>query len=301
MPAPYGVISTGFNSKTLAEIIQEIETENSQASLFGPAIIQTAQSPLGQLNALFGDYSHDMWQLALNTYQSFDADQADGIRLDNIAKLRNITRILGESDVDFRQRITNTSRTDISVITALNQIRNATGVEWASVRENNSDTTDALGLPAHSLAFAVVGGTDADVGQAIYDYTVAGIGLDGNMQIEITTSGYCRPIRFIRPTDKAVELNITVTQVDDLCACNSPAEETIKDAVVADLMGTCGLRNADSVTQAKVRAPVEALGGNSVVDVQMAFVGDPLTSGPLAIGLYERALITADNITVAYV
>lgn len=300
MPAPYGVVPTGFNAKSLAEIIQEVETENLQAALFGPAIIQTAQTPLGQLNALFSDYTFDLWQLALSTYQSFDVDQADGVRLDTLGKLRNVPRGTGELNADYQLRITNSGRVDVSILSSLDAIRALTGVEWVTVRENNTDATDALGIPSHSLAFAVVGGTDTEVGQAIYNTTVSGIGLVGNTPIQIDTSGYCREIRFIRPVNRTVNLVVTVKDADDLCACSPPGAAAMKAAIIANLMGACGLRNADSVTESKVRAPIEALGGVEVVSVQMGFDGSAITNGPLNLGLNERALITDLNTTIVF-
>ncbi|MCB1421739.1 MAG: hypothetical protein KDJ69_04590 [Nitratireductor sp.] len=300
MPEPFGVLPTGFNVKQLHEIIQEIETENAQAAVFGPSIIQTAQSPLGQINALFGDYASDIWQLALAVYQSYDPDQADGLRLDVLAKLRDLERMPGETDIAFRKRITNVGKTDISITYTLNQILAVEGVEWVSVRENSSAEITDLGIPPNTLAFAVKGGTDEAVAQAIYDHTVAGIGLIGNTQLEISQTGYCRSIGFIRPVDVPVDVHITVRASGDLCDCAPASAADIQAAIIADLMGACGLRNGDTVTVSKVRAPAEALPGIEVATVTFGKTGADMSDLPLSVGLFERVAMSASRIYVSF-
>ena len=49
----YGVQSTGYVRKPLSVILSEIEA--SMTTEFGPGVIQTSQSPFGQLNGLMAD------------------------------------------------------------------------------------------------------------------------------------------------------------------------------------------------------------------------------------------------------
>lgn len=49
----YGVVTTGFSRKPLTVIIAELEAAN--IIFFGPGLIQTSQSPMGQLNGLRAD------------------------------------------------------------------------------------------------------------------------------------------------------------------------------------------------------------------------------------------------------
>ena len=57
----YGVQPTGFVRKPLAVILAEIES--SLITEFGPGVIQTPQSPLGQINGTFADIMAEMWEL----------------------------------------------------------------------------------------------------------------------------------------------------------------------------------------------------------------------------------------------
>ncbi|WP_377838694.1 hypothetical protein [Bosea sp. UC22_33] len=109
----YGVDPSGFVLKRLPEILAEIEAAN--VATFGPGVIQTDQSPLGQLNGLHADIAASVWELALSVYQALDPDQAEGVNLDRIAKLRLLTRAPGESDIDFRNAITNAGRARIDM------------------------------------------------------------------------------------------------------------------------------------------------------------------------------------------
>jgi hypothetical protein len=87
LPTPtYGVVPTGFNRKSFNTILLEIE--NAMVTEFGPSVIQTSQSPFGQLNGLMADLITTLWEYAEDVYQSYDVEQAEGTRLDALATLR---------------------------------------------------------------------------------------------------------------------------------------------------------------------------------------------------------------------
>ncbi|WP_406858482.1 hypothetical protein ABEG18_12980 [Alsobacter sp. KACC 23698] len=296
----YGVTPAGFVRKRLPEILGELEA--AMVAAFGPGVVQTAQSPLGQLNGLVADLSSKVWEVGEDAYQSFDVDQAEGPRLDMLAKLRRLARPDGgEADPDFRLRISNQGQTDISTTRVLARLLALDGVSWSSVRINAGDSANALGVPPHSVAYAVVGGDDVEVGTVVYQETVGGITLHGNTEVEIVADGFCQLVRFIRPVDVPITVEIDVRRLPDSCNCAPPSVGTIAATVAAAFATSCGYRNGDTVTAKRVRAEAARVQGIEVDAVRIAR-GPALTvEEEVHTTLFERPLILLPNIAVRYV
>jgi len=215
--AEYGVLPTGYARKPLAVILAEIEQR--MIDLFGPNVVQTAQSPLGQINGLFADLSAQLNEHAEDVYQSYDPDQAEGVRLEMLAKLRLLERGEGEADASFRQAITNAGRARIDVQDLLRAVQNVEGVTYAQVFVNDTASTDDNGLEPHSISVAALGGDDVEIALAVRTYVVPGIGTSGNTRVDTVKDGYCRSIWFVRPTPVPITLTVTVIRRYDRLGC----------------------------------------------------------------------------------
>ena len=72
-------------------------------------------------------------------------------------------------------------------------------VRDAKVYENDTDSTDANGIPAHSIAAVIYGGNGPAVAQAIYDHKAPGIGTYGSTSETIVDlNGNSHVINFSR-------------------------------------------------------------------------------------------------------
>ncbi|MCO5164657.1 MAG: hypothetical protein M9939_26565 [Mesorhizobium sp.] len=269
--------------------------------VFGAGVRQDAQSTLGQLNGLFADLSADFWEVIEDAYQSFDVDQAEDVRLDMLAKLRRLVRPSGELDGAFRLRITNQGQADVSTLQAINRLKALDGVTWATVRINDTDAADSLGQPAHSVAYAVVGGDDGAVATEVYNATVAGIHLYGNTNVEIVSGGFCQTSRFIRPTEVRVRVEIDVRYLGDACNCAPPTVGTISQAVADFFASDCQYKNGDTVKAARVRAEAARVSGIEVVGVRIARVSDLIVAEELPTTIFERPVILLPDVHVRYV
>lgn len=295
---PYGVIPTGFELKRLPEILAEIEAAN--IATFGPGVIQTAASPLGELNGLHADISAAIWELALAVYQSLDPDQAEGARLDQVAKLRLLTRATGESDIDFRQAITNAGRARIDMNDLAQALSAIAGVTYVQTFVNETDTTDADGIPRQHVAVAILGGDDDEIAQTIRAYVVPGIGTYGNTTIETTIEGFCRSIKIIRPTEIEVEIEVDVIARPDRNGCPPPSSLAIAAGLADALTGATRPRNGQDVTEYLIRQAVESRYPNIEVDeVRASIVPASPGAVPVSIGFFEIMLVSVDLITVA--
>ncbi len=88
----FGLDSSGFNLKTLTDVITALRTK--QQALFGAAFAaQLDTSVVGQLNGVFANEIADLWLLAQSVYRSRFPSQATGISLDNVAEETGATRL----------------------------------------------------------------------------------------------------------------------------------------------------------------------------------------------------------------
>lgn len=295
--ADYGVLPTGYARKPLPVVLAEIEEH--VIDLFGPDVIQTPQSPLGQINGLFADLSAQLYEHAEDTYQSYDPDQAEGLRLEMLAKLRLLTRALGESDGDFRQAITNAGRARIDIQDLLRAVQNVDGVTYTQVFVNDTASVDANGLEAHSIAVATLGGADADVALAVRTYVVPGIGTSGNTRVDTLKDGVCRTIWISRPVEIPISLDVAVIRRYDRLGCPPADLAAIAEGLVEDLNGDRRLINGEDVTVHLIRSAIEARYPNvEVVSVAGSRLDDTGSAIPLTIDFDEIASFAIENVSV---
>lgn len=293
----FGVLPTGFSRKPLAVILAELEV--AAIGIFGPEVIQTPQSPLGQIHGLMADAIGQAWEMGEDTYQSYDPDQAEGVRLDILSRLRLLERAAGESDLDLRQAITNAGRARIDLQDLLRAVRGIDGVTYVQVFVNDGDMSDVNGLAAHSVSVAVLGGDDAEVAAAIRTYVVPGIGTSGNVRVDVNIEGVCRSMWMVRPTLVPVALEIQVIRRSDRLGCPPAALTAIAEGLVADLAADRRLINGSDVTVHAIRSAIEARYSNvEVVSVQGARDGDPVGPLPIPIAFDEIASFIIDDVTV---
>lgn len=229
----YGVIPSGFSRKPLAVILAEIE--NQLITEFGPDVVQTAQSPLGQLNGLFSDIVSELWEIAEDVYQSYDPNQAEGTRLDMLGAIRNMHRTVGEQDSSYRQGIINSNTARVAWQDFIRAIRALDGVRYAQLFVNEEATFNEDGLAPNSIGLAVLGGDDIEVMTTAYPYITLGINTHGNVKINLNIMGYCRSLWLIRPNEVETRLTVRLTITQTRRNCPSPSATAIASSLLVYL------------------------------------------------------------------
>lgn len=87
----YGVTSTGFVAKRLADIKAELEAAYRAA--FGAAINLEPQSIFGQQIGIHSEREALIWELAEAVYNARRPDTAEGVNLNDCVSLTNVTRL----------------------------------------------------------------------------------------------------------------------------------------------------------------------------------------------------------------
>lgn len=229
----YGVVPTGFARKPLAVILAEVEAQ--LITEFGPDLVQTAASPMGQINGLFADMLAELWEFAEDVYQSYDPNQAEGSRLDILGNIRLLRRVSGESDAQYRRSITNDGLARLSYADFTRALKNTNGVTFAQVFVNEGYEINENSMPPNTIAAAVLGGDDTELAYTINKYATPGISMHGNTAIDTNIDGYCRTIRMVRPFEIATRLVVRVNISKVSQGCPAPSPNAMAAALLAHL------------------------------------------------------------------
>lgn len=259
----YGVQPTGYVRKPLSVILAELEA--AMTTEFGPGVIQTPQSPLGQLNGLMADLIAELWELAEDVYQSYDPDQAEGSRLDILGRLRLVRRAGDESDSTLRGLITNQSTARINLADLLRAVKNIDGVTYSQVFVNETSENDQNGMPRNTVAVAALGGADDEIADAITQYLIPGISTFGNTEINTFEDGFCRSLRLIRPVQIPTDLVVGIRFSPDRLGCPAPSPAAVEANLLAYLTSPDHRpRNGQDITAYFVRSYLESQFPNTV-------------------------------------
>jgi hypothetical protein len=294
----YGIQPTGYVRKPIAVILAELEA--AMITEFGPGVIQTSQSPFGQLNGLIADLVAEIDERNLDLYQSIDPDQAEGNRLDILSRLRLINR--GDSDdVELRKAITNDGQARVDIQDLSHAVKGLNGVTYAQVFVNETGEIDSNNLETGTVAVAVIGGSDIEIALAIRKYVVPGVNTYGNTRIESQIDGFCRSFSIIRPFEIDINLSVQVKTSKDKFGCPAPSTTSIKETLI-EKWNEQRINGLD-VSFYNVRSIIESFYGN--VEVH-SIIGERdeqeyLSNETVPIAFIEIAKFLENNITVSFV
>jgi len=107
-------------------------------------------------------------------------------------------------------------------------------VEFVDVRVNDSNQTDSLGIPGHSICALVLGGDSDEIAEAIWLNKAPGVGTHGNTTKTYTDqSGNSNTIKFTIPDKEVVAVTVTITTYAGYDADRCVA--MIKNSLIEDI------------------------------------------------------------------
>ena len=166
-------------------------------------------------------------------------------------------------------------------------IANVEGVTRHKLFENDTETTDANGLPEHSISAVVEGGGATEIANTIRSVKGQGVSTYGTTAV-VVTDKYGNPytIRFSRPVDVPVYVSITLKA---LTGYTSDIGDEMKAAVASYINS---LAIGDGVLLSRVYSPANlgvVSGGNArYYDIMELLIGRSAES------------VAAANVTVVY-
>lgn len=224
--APY-IDASGLHLPTYEDRLEELA--EAYRSIFGIESELSASVPDYQLLSVFAKALDDVSALVLQAYNSRNPAYASGRALDLLLPQYGITREAGETDASVRARIRHSlaARSSGSADALLAAVKAVSGVRDALVYINETDGTDSIGIPAHSIAVVTRGGGADAVAQAIYDKKAPGTGTWGsNSGTAADAEGREHTVSFTRYADKMIFIHLYIVTME------GGNQEAIRNAVV---------------------------------------------------------------------
>jgi len=240
----------------------------------------------GPIVALAGDLTTITTPISgwLGAYNIFDADLGTDVETDEDLRLRREEELAaaGTATVD-------------GITSALLDVDDVTAVR---LFVNNTDTTDADGVPPHAIEALVQGGTNQDIFDALLANVAAGIATHGTTSgTAIDSTGVSHAMEFSRPTEIPIYIDIFVTK--DASTYPSDGDTQIKEMIVA--WGDAQSAGKDVVASAISAQAFRVTGVLDVTLVEIGTASNPTTSTTIAITLRQLATYDTGRITVTAV
>lgn len=172
-----------------------------------------------------------------------------------------------------------------------------TGVTRVMPYENDTNTTDANGLPAHSISMVVTGGDATAIANTILMKKTPGGYTYGDVSVVLYTSSVPTTIRFFRPV--VVELKVTIT-LDALPGYNSGIGAAVKQALVDYI---ASLTDGDDVLYTRLFVPAN-LGGSvdsqtyEITNLQLALFAGSFGAADIPVAFNARPSLLLANVTL---
>jgi len=179
-----------------------------------------------------------------------------------------------ETDAELKLRRSQQLRTSAaSTVEAIkSNLLDLDDVTSVIVLQNNTDVTDARGVPPHFIEVILLGGTDDDIKAALFDSVAAGIGYFGNVSTNLTDSqGFTQTVKYSRPSEVPIYLEVDLT-VD----ANFPADGTDQAEAAFLAFGNELSIGDDVIVYPKLICAIESIPG--ILDVAIRIKRD--TAGP---------------------
>lgn len=224
---------------------------------------------------------------------------------------------LDELDEILRSRRSNGTLSPAQGIVecVFSNILNLEGVIYSRVFHNRSLVTDSRGIPGNAIAAVVQGGEGNDIAEQILVRIGTGTETFGAEEVIFTDPfGEQTPIRFVRPADIAIDVEVQVVINASIWGTNSAQD--MKDAIIAyAAQGPVGIGidpatqgfdefgfpPGENVFRSKLFTPVNSIPGHVVSSLKIAYNGDTLGILDLDIEWNEVSAFTDANISIVVV
>lgn len=181
---------------------------------------------------------------------------------------------LQETDTELRQAYIAKSalRSNTMVDSIVSELlNNVAGIESASGYENDTDVTDARGLPPHSVEIIVEGGEEQEIASAILMRKAGGIWTHGSIKVSVPTAyGDSVDIRFNRP--ERIHVWLKVKLKGDAARLPVNYAELVIASVMED--GSQMVAGTSLITQLLNDGIYRTVAGITRIDILTAFSAD---------------------------
>ena len=207
-----------------------------------------------------------------------------------------------ETDAELRARqklsVANPSQTILESLTG--GLAAVPGVSMVRVYENDTNSTDANGLPPHSIEAVVEGGDDYDIAYQLNLRKDDGVSTNGTeSETVIDAMGQSHEIKFSRPEQTPIYVSLTIKKL-----LGYKGADSIKQAV-ADYINALGI-GEDVYSAGVIVAAMQTMTSISspeftITNLTLGTTASPTGTSDIAIGYRGKATCVTTNVTVTEV
>lgn len=208
-----------------------------------------------------------------------------------------------ETDAEFRERyylsVDFAGGVNIDAIVA-EIYESVEAVIAVTGEENDTDETNASGLPPHSIELVVYGGLDESIATAIHRRKGAGIQTYGNVSVPVVdASGRIKNINFSRPTPVNVWIKVFNLQTDNTFPLDGVEQikQRLAEYIGSDTRG--GLNIGQNVVCVALPTEVFKVQGVVDFDLQISPDGENFSWKNITIAAREKAVTDESMVVVA--
>ena len=174
------------------------------------------------------------------------------------------------------------------------------GVIDAKLYENYGSTTDINGIPEHCIWLIADGGSNADIGNAMYQRKSYGCDMIGDVEVNIVTASNSLFVaKFDRPTAQNIYVRFEIKRTNPVHIFDLPS---IKQYIEDNVLYTIGEYSETSRLTTEAAIGISEQGGGGVV-INMEISDDGTTwYDYIAVpSLDSKWVIDASNVTITVV
>lgn len=201
-----------------------------------------------------------------------------------------------ETDSELRERFRESKYLRASNIleSLYSGLISLSNVEEVQIYENDTDSTDSNGIPAHSFMPIVLGGIDSEVADTIWKRKPMGIKSYGNTTVVIYDSqGFSHDIGFERPVPVPIYININLTTDSNY---PESGDELIKTSLISYFTRNFGI--GDDVIYSRLYTPINSVAGHQVNSLSVGTSSNPSGAGNIPIAFNQIASLSTANIII---
>lgn len=206
-----------------------------------------------------------------------------------------------ETDSELRLRFRDTKFERASnILEALySSLISLDGVQEVRIYENDTDTTNSFGVPAHSFMPIVLGGLSSDIANSIWANKPMGIRSFGDTTVIIYdnqsvdgSQGFAHSIGFQRPAPVPVYITLNLETDSNYPATGA---DDIRSALI-EYFSNLGI--GDDVIYSRLYTPINTVPGFQVDSMYIGTSANPTNTGNIVINFNQIASLSSANILV---
>lgn len=198
-----------------------------------------------------------------------------------------------ETDAELRERrkrsvsISNQGYVD-GLYSALANIPDVTAV---SVYQNRGSSTDADGIPGHSIWVVIAGGSDKEIGEVMNYKVAGGVGMKGAQSVNVAqVDGSVATYYFDRPTSETLYVKLDITPLD--------SQVIILDDIKSSLVNGMHFAPNETVDSSAIICYIKSIQENVALTCQVSTDGTTWETVVTPTTKDKFFVITSDSITI---